>query len=52
MSVAQLVALVGFYYLFLLFDMCVGVMETMNKGKQMGSQGYNMDELQPPDLAI
>ena len=52
MSFAYLVVLVGFYYVSLVFDMCLGVIGDHGKREQKGPRGHNVEELQAPDLAI
>jgi hypothetical protein len=52
MSLAYLVELVGFYYVSLVSDICLGVIGDHGKRDEKGPRGYKMGELQAPDLAI
>ena len=52
MSFAYLVVLVGFYYVSLVFYMYLGVMDNHGEREAKGPRGYDMGELQAPDLAI
>ena len=51
-SFANLVVLVGFYYVSLVFYMCLDVMDNHGETEAKGQRGYKMGELQAPDLAI
>jgi hypothetical protein len=41
-----------FYYVFLVFDMYLGVIDNHGEREAKGQRGYNMGELQAPHLVV
>jgi hypothetical protein len=52
MSVAELLFLLGFYYFPCILYMCRCKVQIIDKGMQGKQRRCNMEELQPPELAI